>query len=325
MSVDILIANLSRAEEADRMYAAEDLGYANDPAALAPLCNRLLVEPSRAVREAIVAALGRLQQPEVIPALTELLQNEDPFVCNHVVQLLAAWKAAALPQVETLLNVGDDHARKLALDVLGRIHAEGTERLYGIALRDRNPNVVITAVEYIGANNVKALKPDIEAVFGQAQEPMLLTATLETLCQIGDGESLETILRKFPDVLAAPEMLCYSILKAIGQLGRSCHALTVARILHQGPARLVQPSVDALIMLRSRIPAIGDDPDLVGSLLALLERHISEMARYQILRFLAHPPAGEKLRDRVNREAQRLANPELAQGIRDQLAQLLPV
>jgi len=322
MNLDTLIANLDLPEEADRMYAAEDLGYANDPAGIVPLCNRLKIEPSRAVKEAILAALERIQHPQVLVAVTELLQSDDVFICNQAILLLAGRGAAALPHVETILREGNDRVRKLAVDVLCRIQVPGIEELYRVALRDSNPNIVITAVEGIGANKAKMLKAELENIFNQSPEPMLLTAVLETLSVVGDENSLDLILGRFPELPVVPGMLQYSVIKTVGCLGGSRHAPRIIRLLEEGNARLAQPVVDALINLRTRVPSFQWPQNLLDTILGLLDRNIAEVLRYQILVLLWHGQPGDELEARLEVEVQRLKNPELIEALEEKRSKL---
>lgn len=317
MSLDPLIVNLDQPEEADRIYAAQDLGDANDPAGIAPLCLRLKTEPSRAVKEAIMTALGRIRQPQVIPVLAALLPTDDTFVCNQAVLLLAGWGPSVFPQVETILRCGDAHTRKLALDVLGRVQAPGVEPLYRVALQDPDPNLVITAVEYIGTNTLKPLRKEVEQIFQQAQEPMLLTAALETLCAVGDAASLEQILARFPEEGAVAEMLQYPLIKAVGCLGDTRSVPRLVRLLQEGPPRLARPVVDALLGLRARCPALTGSAALLGVLLGLLERNLDDLTRYQILVLLGGAEDRNGLMERLAAESGRLKDPELVQAWRE--------
>ena len=54
------VAKLESADETERIYAAEDIGYLNASEGVAPLLARLDQEPSRAVRDAIFQALTRI-------------------------------------------------------------------------------------------------------------------------------------------------------------------------------------------------------------------------------------------------------------------------
>ena len=325
MSLDTLIANLDHPDEAERMYAAEDLGSANDPAGIAPLCQRLKGEPGRAVKEAIMAALGRLEHPEVLKAAAALLRWDDPYICSQMVELLARRGAAALPHVEPILRDGDDHARKLALDVIGRIQAPGLDELYRRVLRDPNVNMVITAVEYIGANRVNNLKPEMEALFDQAREPMLLTAALETLCVVGDSTSLDRILTRFHDLSIMPEMLRYSIVKAIGGLGGMRHSPRLALLLEGHLESLAQPVVDALMSIRARFPRTPFPQGLRQALLAFLDRDIPEVLRCQIVMLFWHHPLDSETKSRLEMAAQRVTAPDLVQGLRERMEGLCPL
>ena len=59
-SVNEYLEKLNCSDEAERIYAAEDIGYLNSAEGVPALLKRLGEEPSRAVREAIFQALTRM-------------------------------------------------------------------------------------------------------------------------------------------------------------------------------------------------------------------------------------------------------------------------
>ncbi|MGD0438121.1 MAG: HEAT repeat domain-containing protein, partial [Bryobacteraceae bacterium] len=59
-SLQEFMEKLECPDEAERTYAAEDIGYLNAPEGVPPLLKRLGKEPSRAVRDAIFQALIRI-------------------------------------------------------------------------------------------------------------------------------------------------------------------------------------------------------------------------------------------------------------------------
>jgi len=72
------VEKLDCPEEAERIYAAEDIGYLNTPDGVPALLERLPRERSRAVRHAIFQALSRIDGDTAIEGSIRLLASEDP-------------------------------------------------------------------------------------------------------------------------------------------------------------------------------------------------------------------------------------------------------
>src|ERR1017187_9208444 len=79
---------LDCADEAERTYAAEDIGYLNTPNGVPALLERLGKEPSRAVRDAIFLALTRIDADAAIEGSLRLLESDDPQIRNQAVDVL---------------------------------------------------------------------------------------------------------------------------------------------------------------------------------------------------------------------------------------------
>ncbi len=84
-------------DEAERIYAAEDIGYLNAAEGVAPLLERLDKESSRAVRDAIFQALTRIEADAAIEGSIRLLASEDPQIRNQAVDMLRHKGAAVDP------------------------------------------------------------------------------------------------------------------------------------------------------------------------------------------------------------------------------------
>ena len=147
MSLDEYAEKLQHADEAERTYAAEDIGYGNAPEGVPVLLDRLGREPSRAVRDAIFQALIRIDADAAIEGSIGLLASDDPQVRNQAVDVLRRKDARATPFLAAAMRDGDKDIRKLVLDVLSGIQADGVGEIYAAALSDADVNVAITAAD----------------------------------------------------------------------------------------------------------------------------------------------------------------------------------
>src|SRR5271170_5875780 len=112
---------LDSADEAERVYAAEDIGYLNGPDGVLALLERLGKEPSRAVRDAIFQALIRIDADAAIEGSIQLLGSPDAQIRNQAVDVLRRKGARSIPFLTAVMQDGDKLMRKLVLDVLSGI------------------------------------------------------------------------------------------------------------------------------------------------------------------------------------------------------------
>lgn len=276
-----LIQTLNIGDEADRIYAAEDIGFANHPAGVAPLLARLDSEDSRAVRGAIFQALARIADEAVLKAAVRLLSSDDPDDRNQAVGLLQHAGARALPSLIATAASEDRDLRKLALDVIAGIGTPEAAALIGGRLEDRDPNVAITAVEQAGLMRLTEHRARIEALFLESRHPMLTGVCLEALSRIGDAGSIATVRRRFDDLGRVPDLFLPSLLKLIAAHATADEWGLTVNVFLSGAPHLRSAALDSLAALASR----GCAAPISAALLAALRRAAStgesEAIRYQ--------------------------------------------
>lgn len=280
------IEKLGHPDEAERIYAAEDIGYLNIPAAVPPLLERLAKEPSRAVREAIFQALIRIDANEAIEGSILLFGSEDPQIRNQAVDVLRHKDARAIPFLREAMRVGDKDKRKLVLDTLTGIEASGAGEIYAAALGDDDPNVVITAVENLGRTRAGDFRGQIEDLLQAGSHPMLVGACLEALVGIGHESSLDAIRRRFPELAALPDFYLASCLKAIAALGSAREFAEVANLLRLRAPHLRPAMLSALLAIYPRCPSLEPGEDLLEFLRVVIGNGDSPLCRYQAVRVL---------------------------------------
>jgi HEAT repeat protein len=280
------VAKLNGSDEAERIYAAEDIGYLNSPDGVPALLERLGEEPSRAVRDAIFQALIRTDADAAIEGSIRLLGSDDPQIRNQAVEVLRRKGAAAIPFLSTVMRDGDKDLRKLVLDVLSGVQASGADAIYQAALSDQDPNVVITAVENLGGTRATLFRHRIEELLLNGSHPMLVGACLEALGGIGDERSLGTIRRRFPELVALPDFFLVSCLKAIGAMGTAGEFAEVAALLAVRGPHLRPAILGALLAIHQRHPAKVAVEDLLPALQAVVDDGDPPLCRYQAVRAL---------------------------------------
>jgi hypothetical protein len=284
------LEKLRRADEAGRIYAAQDIGYANATEGVTPLLDRLAVESSRKVREAIFGALESIDDESVIAGATGLLASEDAFIRNQAVELLKRRGPRATLVLARVFPDMNGDQRKLVLDVLAGLDGPGASAIYRLALSDSDPNVAITAIENLARMGKTEFRERIEELCATGS-PMLFGVCLEALARIGDARSVERIGGL---ALAArvPAFLQPSYLRLLGAHGYAAELAAAAEQLELGGAHAQAALLDAVVLLRQRNPPAPD----CGALKQVLRRIASQGAaplRRHALRLLGGGETGE--------------------------------
>jgi hypothetical protein len=274
---------LNCADEAERTYAAEDIGYLNAPEGVPALVDRLGKEASRAVRDAIFQALIRIEADAAIEGAIGLLESEDPQIRNQAVDVLRRKGAHAVPFLHTVMRDGDKDVRKLVLDILREVQTGDAEDIYAAALSDPDPNVVMTAVENLGGMRAKEFRVEIENLLQAGTHPMLDAACLEALAGIGDEASLEVVRRRFPELATLPDFFLVPCLKAMAALGSDGDFARVAGLLPTRSPHLRPAILSALIGIYSRYPSADRAGDLLVALRKVVENGDPPLCRYQAM------------------------------------------
>ncbi len=278
------IDRLTSADEADRMYAAEDIGYSNQVAGIDPLLSRLKQEPSLAVREAIFGALRQIEHDAVIEGALVLLDSDDSFLRNQAVAILQVRGAKAIPFLEQAFRAGDCDRRKFVIDVLARLGDSGTLDLYARALKDPDLNVVITAVESLGNARQTKFRETVADLISTGTHPMLICASLEALAQIGDAASVDAVRARLGPAAELPGYLRPAFLKLLGALGRPEDVSEVAEMI--GRDGLEASVLNALTALRNRYRGLQLPEGLSQPLRDVVSRNNSPLLAYQAIRLL---------------------------------------
>ena len=277
---------LNCSDEAERAYAAEDIGYLNVPDGVPPLLERLAGESSLVVRAAIFQALIRIEADAAIEGSIGLFGSEDPQIRNQAVDVLRRKGLRSIPFLNAVMRDGDKDMRKLVLDVLSGIQVGDAREIYAAALCDKDVNIVITAVENLGRIRSGEFRRQIEDLLETASHPMLTGACLEALVGIGDESSLEAIRRRFPDLAALPDFLLASCLKAMAALGSAREFGEVAALLPLRGSHLRPAILSALMDICPRCPAQEPGETLLPALRAVVEDGEPSLCRYQAVRVL---------------------------------------
>ena len=284
MNVRTLIANLALEDEAERIFAAEDLGYADTPEAIAALVARLAVEHSRKVRETIFLALERIDRPEVRVQMALLLDSDDAFLRNQAIGLLQRKGAAAAPVLLARMADADPDVRKFVLDAAAAISSSDLEPIYEAAMRDPDMNVLIAALEHIGQQRKSRFKAVVEEVFLKANEPMLVCAAFATLLQIGDAASWQSIRQRYPTAASVPNWELAWWIRALGEFGPAGDIEVFHNLLRSHDGKVVPDTIDALERFQVRHGRVGITEEFWKLLRETLQDTMAPEDKLQLLR-----------------------------------------
>jgi HEAT repeat protein len=288
MGLEEALLRLSSLDEGDRIYAAEDIGLAGQPEGVDPLIQRVVQEPSQAVREAIFAALSQIPGDAVIERAAQLLSSDDSGIRNQAVGLLQSRGGAAVPQLRRLLAADDQDMRKFGVDVLSRIETPEIAELLEIALGDNDVNVVIAALECVRDCHASALRQTVLQHALSDGHPMLVLAAMEALGRIGDAECFQRIRERFPTLEATPALYIEAALKLLGANAANGDLLELRNYLNTCEPSLRANVLDAFRNLLARAGTAAIPDVWWQDLLARLPETTSLAERYQTLALLGH-------------------------------------
>lgn len=190
---------LTSDEEAERLYAVEDIADSGQKQYVSELVKTLVAETSQAVRNSIISALQKLDNPREYSQIFELFSSEDAFLRNAAMSILSSYGEDALHFLASNLDHSNREVRKLIIDCVMEIenaypaHRATALDIMRACLHDPEANVVITAVEYLGKLNDEESLPEFLELLHQSNEPMLISFLLDTILKMGNPVIFEEV------------------------------------------------------------------------------------------------------------------------------------
>jgi hypothetical protein len=287
--IDIkLIEALSKPEESQRRYAAQEISESGDPEAAAVLVSQLHQEGSRAVKEAILRGLARIWSSTPVDSIIALLKDEDPFVRAEAAHMLQRRAGDAIEELAHLMRGADKDLRKVSVDILSQASIGAPDTLYFAALQDDDINVVISAIENIGSSRRTAFAQPVLAIALESMQPMAVCACLEALALIGTRQTLDALRAKFPDAAEVPGIYLYPFLKLLGGTGGPESIEEICRTIERKGAPVYEVAIDAItkIALRHKVSLLN--PFCEGGLCGLLKPGLAAGVCFRLIRLLGH-------------------------------------
>lgn len=162
------LQQLDQPDPNERLAALEALSARDDASSfLLEAAVRLLADPARGVREHAARVLLTLAGPRAAAAVAPLIAHADIGVRNLAGEVLAQLGKPAVDALAPYVDHADKDVRKFAIDVLAQLPAERLAPYIALRLADADPNVVLAAVDALGALRAAAYGPDLRALYGR--------------------------------------------------------------------------------------------------------------------------------------------------------------
>jgi HEAT repeat protein len=263
--------------------ASQILAGIGDDRVFEPLVEAL-GSPDWIVRMHAAKALGRMREPEAVPALVPLLQDKVKAVREETAGALAAIGTASIPSLVAALRHDEWLVRLHAVEALGKLRTpEAVEPLLFALFNDRDSAIredVVRALGDIGDAGA------VEFLFQVLDEPGLRPLAVEALGKIKDGRAVPVL----QDIVVG---------KSRPQASRSvagCGDQWTEEMLTMGVAVRAlglirdEGSIPTLVTALSNTVTRGDaatalaafGPTVIPSLLPLLARESDENVRYHV-------------------------------------------
>ncbi|MDX9971575.1 MAG: HEAT repeat domain-containing protein [FCB group bacterium] len=284
---------LAGTDEAERLYAVQDMAETGNAVYAPLLVARLLVDESGLVRDAIVSGLKRLDCTAIFEPLFDLFLSPDAYMRNQAVVLFAAQNDDALGFLATRFDHADREVRKLILDALFEIGTRDAMLAIRAYIHDESLNVKITAIEYLGRLGDCESADDMLELFQREDDPMLRSTVLESLGSIASGAAVEWIVKTLAfdgDINRTPPLYLPQVLKLVAKVGDrafivdvlgsvenySLYAEDLLKALDEGSRRFSDLAADPV--LQKRLVAILKDKEVHCNVRGAVAERLARMA-----------------------------------------------
>jgi len=219
---EVLLEALQNTDEAERIYAVEDVIALKDASLYPIIVSHMYKEDSRLVRELIVEGLKVLDVYDLFGSIAEYFESTDAYVRNCAIEVFGSKGEEAVAFLTSIMDHENKEVRKLILDSLVATSSKYSIPALRAALRDKSPNVMITAIEYLGKIYDEESVNDVMEIFEKSAEPMVRSACLETLTIMGCPATVDRVLailgRNNMDSFYKP-----SVIRLAGEKGGARH------------------------------------------------------------------------------------------------------
>jgi HEAT repeat protein len=246
-----LLEALNNPDEAERIYAVEDVLELKDIKLYKVIMDHLPKEESRIVRELIVEALKVLDIQEYFKDIAAFFESSDAYVRNCAIEIFGAKGEDAVAFLTSIMDHENKEVRKLILDSLVATSSKYSIPALRAALQDKAPNVMITAIEYLGKIYDEESLEDVMNIFRQVDEPMVRSACLETLTIMGNPDIVDRVL-SIIGAGGADSFYKPSVIRMVGEKGGVRHLEFLLSFLNNKNTMYFREISNGILKIMSR-------------------------------------------------------------------------
>lgn len=214
--MSINLSHLEGGDRQERIKVIEEIRSQKSLNSLNALIDHLEREPDQAIKEKIVLVLDELLPESDANCIGRMIRSEDSFTRNCAVEAMKKAGDSVVPILGSLASDTNRDVRKFAIDALTTRDSPKVRSILRERLSDPDPNVIYTAVDYLGELKDTASVGTIELLaMNIDNNPMLFCSCLEALAKIGTT-ACNTDLISHCKHKGKDPLFRYSILKYIG-------------------------------------------------------------------------------------------------------------
>ncbi len=284
-----LLKGLYSDEERLRLYAIEDIIETEEIEYANFFVDFLIKEKSDAVKNSLVNAILKLNNPDCYERLFALYSSSDAFLRNAAVKIMSSYKESVEAFLIYNLNHSNREVRKLILDSIVQIGTQNCLFAIRACLYDVDINVVIAAVEYLGKLKDKNSGEELLLLFDKTTEPMLKVTILEVVKDFADVHMVKSFLVKLIiDNPKAIDMLYISaLLKMVGIVGEHDTIIDLINSI-EDKEEYADEIIESIVNAEKRFDNILSDKDILNVIETLINSSkIREEFRFVALELLS--------------------------------------
>ncbi len=286
--MDNKITDLESADRKKRIAVIETIQERRSFEDLHPLIDHLEREPERAIKEKIVMVLDDMLPEADAATVGRMIGAEDAFTRNCAVEAMKRAGDQVDPILATLANDANRDVRKFAIDALTTRDTPLIRQVLRERLSDSDPNVVYTAVDYLGSLKDMESSGAIELLaLNSGDNPMLFCSCLESLAKIGTAACNKELI-EYCNTVSEDPLFRYSILKYMGCCATYEAVETyILELVKRSSELFAKEIVDTMEAVCQREPEATINPQLKEVLKRLLNSVETGENKYELAKLLA--------------------------------------
>ncbi len=284
MNSQTFVENYGRMNSKEKMNFLDNLIKETDISYLPPLIEICEKEKERALKEKILFIISNLISEIDFEMFERMLQSADPFVRNGAVELLKENREKLYPLIEELSKHSDKDVRKFAIDALVEDSSDDAAKILGGALDDREINIRITAIEYLGNAGATAYTEKIEKLLLSEENVLLKCTALEALAKIGHSPHAREIIDKFSE--ENNPMIIFSFLKYLAAFGKDKELQLIDKIIERDESLFNREYIDAIEKIQTRAKIEKLPENVLKRLERIAEKTDNSPLKYEIMKLL---------------------------------------